>query len=172
MAQWSKAVRKFTLFISGQPVPKGRPRMSRYGGVYTPKRTQEAEENIASVVALAMRKQGITEPFDGPCKIEVRFYMRRSSKNKNTVFNTQRPDLDNLEKLLLDACSNMLWYDDSQVVWVEAVKMFTPNVNKGEGIFVCVSQLERMPWEVTKTYLQDASTSASGAQTSEAGAIT
>src|SRR5687767_1434534 len=39
--------RLFTVTITGNPVPKGRPRFSKSGHVYTPKETEVAERAIA-----------------------------------------------------------------------------------------------------------------------------
>jgi len=36
------------------------------------------------------------------------------------------PDLDNLEKTVMDACNGVIWADDSQIVWKRAIKKYGP----------------------------------------------
>jgi Holliday junction resolvase RusA-like endonuclease len=44
---------------------------------------------------------------------------------KNTTPHFTRPDGDNLEKHLNDACNNVLWDDDAQIVWLLRSKTWT-----------------------------------------------
>lgn len=37
---------------------------------------------------------------------------------------TKKPDLDNLEKLVKDACNKVIWYDDAQVCAVQKFKYY------------------------------------------------
>ena len=50
----------FEFIIPGEPVAKGRPKLSRYG-TYTPKKTKEYEEHIKQ----EWRKNGYKEPLKG-----------------------------------------------------------------------------------------------------------
>jgi hypothetical protein len=43
-------MKKHSQFIETKPIPKGRPRMTRSGRVYTPARTLESEEIIRSII--------------------------------------------------------------------------------------------------------------------------
>ena len=57
----------FTFVVQGRPVPKGRPRMTRRGRVYTPKESIVAEEHIAETI-------GEDAPtFDGPVSVTMIF---------------------------------------------------------------------------------------------------
>jgi Holliday junction resolvase RusA-like endonuclease len=51
------------------------------------------------------------KPFEGDIAVEMHFH--RADK--------RRCDVDNLQKLLLDACNGILWKDDSQIVEIKAV---------------------------------------------------
>lgn len=63
----------------------------------------------------------ITEPLSGPVVLRAHFILPRpKSKTKKTLPNPRyasesKPDLDNLEKALMDALTGIAWRDDSQV---------------------------------------------------------
>jgi Holliday junction resolvase RusA-like endonuclease len=90
--------------IPGDPVAKGRPRMSRTGRAYTPARTRQAESDLAVMLRV---ERGRESALDGPVVLVARFW--RGSR--------RRLDIDNLSKLLLDSGTKAgLWLDDSQIV--------------------------------------------------------
>jgi crossover junction endodeoxyribonuclease RusA len=93
------------LVIDGEPVSKQRPRFARNkgGGVYTPKNTKEAQQVIGWSIRSAYR-QLVPEP-DGAFWVVLHFYTK----------NRQRRDLDNMCKLVFDACNGLVWRDDAQV---------------------------------------------------------
>ena len=102
----------------GDPLSKQRPRLSlnKGGTVYTPKKTKEAEEAIAWQV-----KASSPALF---CDSETLFGIR-------LIFcqaTYQRRDIDNMVKLVLDSCDNVVWKDDNQVVEINAYKI--PNVGE------------------------------------------
>lgn len=74
------------IVIPGPPVPKGRPRSTRAGGVYTPQRTRDYEESVAWACRQARVAHGA-----GAVAVRIRFMARRG-----------RGDIDNLAKSVLD----------------------------------------------------------------------
>ena len=93
------------LTLTGEPEVKKRPRFGR-GKTYTPAETVAAEEAIR----WQLRAAGVRPVADVLLEVHVRF---RCSGWK-------RVDIDNLQKLLLDACNGFAWVDDSQVVHIDA----------------------------------------------------
>ena len=93
------------LTVPGEPVPKARARRSAAGGWYTPKETRDAEAAIAITVKAAMSRHGITLDDTSRFSVALAFY----------VTTKKRHDIDNLAKLVLDACNGIVWKDDSQV---------------------------------------------------------
>ena len=123
--------REITVVIPGEPVAQGRPKFSTFGGfprAYDPKKSKDAKQSIKFFVADAMRKQNLTA-LEGPIMLYAQFGIKLpvSQERKRTprprVWRTKKPDLDNLIKLIKDACSGVAFLDDNQVVKVSAEKI-------------------------------------------------
>lgn len=98
--------------VSGDPVPKGRPRMDpRSGHAYTPARTAVAEADLRERV-WALLPAGFA-PLTGELAVRLRFWLG----------NRRKRDLDNLQKLAWDALNGVVWIDDAQIKHVEATIM-------------------------------------------------
>jgi len=80
--------KNYSITVPGRPVPKGRPRLARNGGVYTPKTTVEYETTIANAW---YEKYGATE-LEGNLEVWCYFSTDRHAKQ----------DVDNLAKSVLD----------------------------------------------------------------------
>jgi crossover junction endodeoxyribonuclease RusA len=93
------------MIINIAPIPKGRPRFSRFGGVYTPQRTRDFEEAVKWKL-----KEVFKNPIDAEVEIQVHFYYKRDA------------DIDNFCKAFLDACNGVVFNDDRQVVCLIAKK--------------------------------------------------
>ena len=111
--------------VGGKPVGKARPRLGRGGRVYTPKATVKAERAVAA----AWRAQvGIRHT--GPVHVSLAngFAVPRSiakaerARRLATAWHTQKPDIDNVVKLVLDALNGVAYDDDTQVVAVSTTK--------------------------------------------------
>lgn len=103
------------------PTPKARPRIAN-GHAFTPNKTRYAEEAIAEMLksdgALLYEKRQ-------PLRVVVTFsVLRPKSTPKEFAFPHVRPDLDQYVKLVLDAANGILWFDDSQVVDIRAMKIY------------------------------------------------
>ena len=70
---------------------------------------------------VAIEAQFDGEILDGPVQLECTFAMPRPKRlmrkkdPEGEVWHTSRPDADNLIKAVKDACTGVLWKDDSQV---------------------------------------------------------
>jgi len=111
---------EFSFVVPGRPQPKGRPRMSRKGRVYTPKETVEAEKAYAQAV-------GDDPPvFHGPVTVEMTFCEEATYVTVRSLTQWQTPlrgDLDNYIKLCLDGCQRAgVIPNDRLVVQLKASK--------------------------------------------------
>ncbi|WP_418131421.1 RusA family crossover junction endodeoxyribonuclease [Variovorax sp. 278MFTsu5.1] len=107
--------------VPGEPVPKGRPRFGR-GRAYTPEATRDFAEWVEHHARVAMRGK---EPLSGPLALSFSaVYPIPSSWSKRRKeaalllpeWKPTRPDIDNLEKALCDACNSIVYRDDGQIV--------------------------------------------------------
>lgn len=107
-----------TLTIPGKPFAKQRVKFSRAtGSAYTPKETVSFEGTVGRIAA-----EHFPEPLEGPVVVTIRaiFEPPKSwSKKKREAHlygpHTQRPDLDNIEKAILDGLNRIAFADDGQV---------------------------------------------------------
>ncbi len=109
------------LSIPGDPVPKGRPRMTRSGRAYTPAKTQDAEDLVGWALRAALqgpRARGLV-------RLELAFRLSHR----------RRCDIDNLAKLVLDAGNLIVWEDDQQVAEL-SVRLERGSRNPGTDIRV------------------------------------
>lgn len=107
-----------TVFVPHKPVPKGRPRMTRRGRVFTPKRTLDAETLVAEA-------WGNNPKFTGEVGIVM---LLGSDGTLITVFPHEaepqklRGDIDNYVKTIMDGLNGKAWDDDKQVTYLVAEK--------------------------------------------------
>lgn len=116
----------YTFEIPGEAVPKGRPRMTKSGHVYTPQKTRDYE----AWVRLCWLQTG--QPMSlQPLQIRLEFLLpipksfskkQREAALAGVLLPTKKPDIDNLVKAVLDGLNGLAYRDDQQIVALEAVK--------------------------------------------------
>lgn len=94
-----------SIVLTGEPKSKARPRVG-FGRGYTPQTTRTAETDIGWQLRTVIRRPNETDDL----AVTLRFFSGTR----------RRTDLDNLVKLVLDACNGIVWRDDSQVVQLHA----------------------------------------------------
>lgn len=112
--------------IPGRPVPKGRPRMTKSGGVYTPKTTVDYEKIVAGAW---YDKYGMLS-LDGKLRVTINIHTDRHAKQ----------DVDNLAKSILDGMqrAGAFTHGDEQVYSLGAIKH---EATTDLGVWVSVTQL-------------------------------
>lgn len=122
-----------SIVIPGVPVPKGRPRLSTFGGharAYTPGKTRRYEDLIRLEGGRAMEERPLLV---GPLAVEVRAFVpipKSLNKTKTaaamagTLRPITRPDVDNYSKMI-DGLNGIAWDDDSQVVSLLSTKHYS-----------------------------------------------
>jgi Holliday junction resolvase RusA-like endonuclease len=142
-------MRAISFIVPGEPVAKGRPRVSARNGVarmYTPKKT-ENYENLVAMAAQQAMGNGI--PLEGPLLLEVTANVSipkskskkvQEAMRKGSIRPTKRPDLDNYLKAVSDGCNSVVYADDSQIVAIKASKFYSDK----PSLFVIISELDGM----------------------------
>ena len=137
-------------FVVGTPKPQGSKRAFMQPNAKRPTLIESAGEALkdwrASVRYTAAR-QG--KQITGPVKVQLRFVIQRPKGHYGTGRNAQalkpsapdmhdkKPDIDKLARAVLDGLSNVVFEDDSKVVWLEAWKTYAePNEHTGCEIYV------------------------------------
>jgi Holliday junction resolvase RusA-like endonuclease len=76
------------------------------------------------VVMAKTDRQVLSDMFDAPVAVGLRFYMPRPKSKKKAVFPTTKPDIDKLARAALDALSTVVFRDDAQVIALQARKVY------------------------------------------------
>ncbi len=108
--------------VSGNPIPKARARTVRKGGrtwSFTPKKVADWEKTVKQEAVKYFK-----QPFKGPVMVSIIFYLERPESRRKDVWVSTMPDLDNLEKAVLDALNNVAYEDDRFVVAKNAQKKY------------------------------------------------
>lgn len=103
-----------------EPVPKGRPRFTRFGRPYTPPDTAAFERIIAR---MAREQYGTRLPLGGALIVSIAFSFVRP-KTVKRILHTVKPDLDNLIKAVTDPMNKIVWNDDAQILKFEVAKNY------------------------------------------------
>lgn len=95
--------------IPGKPTGKARPRFGK-GTVYAEPKSKAREREISMLAKVAMIGR---KPFTGAVRVNIHLWM---------ADRMAKPDIDNAEKLILDAFNGIVWTDDKNVVEIHTTK--------------------------------------------------
>lgn len=127
-----------SFWAPGVPVPKGSAKAflhKQSGKVITRQDNADRQEPWASMIGLAAQQAGARVQ-DGPIEILITFRMPRLKSHFGTgknsaklkdgapVYHTVTPDLDKLERCVLDALTGIAWADDKQVAKIGSIKVY------------------------------------------------
>ncbi len=115
-------MRRVSFEVVGVPVAKSRPRVVTKGKrrfAYTPKKVREWEGHVREEAAKLFER-----PFDWPVVVSLIFYMPRPRSRRLDFWVPTTPDLDNLEKSVLDALNGVAYTDDRLVVAKSSSKRY------------------------------------------------
>lgn len=142
--------RPVSFFVEGEPVAQPRPKFAsrgKFGTAYTPgKLIKPWRDKVALIAASNVRGQ-----IKGAVEVVLKFNFERPKghfrsgkysdqlKPNAPVMHTQKPDIDNLEKAVLDALVKKgVIEDDSNVVWIQARKQWARPEKDVEGVLVTI----------------------------------
>ena len=128
---------KISFTVFGHPVPQGSLKSFVIPGkngkkprsilVADNKKQKPFRQEVSQTAMVEAAKIG-TKPLAGkhvPVRVELEFYLEKpASVKKSRLWPSVKPDADKLIRLVLDACTGILWQDDAQVVAISAVKCY------------------------------------------------
>ncbi len=129
------------IWISGKPVPKGRPRFARNGGVYTPKTTSDYEKRIAQAWR---EKYGDKRVEEKNLVIHVDVYLKRYSTT----------DVDNLLKIAMDGLQGVAFENDSCIKSAKVVKVQVDGPGTDEGMRIALFEFGDMIGSTSTVYVE------------------
>lgn len=112
------------IVIPGEPVAQPRHQVAN-GRAYIPaKHPIHAFKDSVRLIG----RQSISKPLEGPIGVSLTFVFARPKRLKKTrpdqTWKDTKPDIDNLEKAVLDALNGIAWNDDGQVAAVMKNKVW------------------------------------------------
>ena len=122
---------KIQFTIPGNPVPKARPRVTKSGHAYTPKKTSDYEKLVQIYAKQAMAGMN---PTTEAVRLTVRAFFpipkswTKAKKEKalnGDLKHTTKPDLSNIVKAVEDAMNGIVYKDDSQISEIVCVKRYS-----------------------------------------------
>ncbi|MDH4038397.1 MAG: RusA family crossover junction endodeoxyribonuclease [Candidatus Krumholzibacteria bacterium] len=113
---------RYTFTIPGPCVAKERPRVGKYGNVYTPSATKAYEKKVSQMALLAKVPE-----LSGPLRVRIVAHFTDKSKKPVAVAPMiTGADVDNMAKAVLDGLKGC--FNDRQVYRLEATKL----IGKGQ----------------------------------------
>ena len=125
-------IRELYFIIDGPIVPKGRPRFTKTGRTYTPKRTLDYEKKVE----LAYRTEYpaglafVNEPLEMILNVYMAIPKGVSKKKREQMLLHEYPalhngDVDNFLKSVADALNGVAYTDDCQIVCATVNKIWS-----------------------------------------------
>lgn len=138
-------IESFNFTINEKPEAYARERKGRGKHFYNPK--SAIIERYRSIMLKQLGKKGkarideiYTDALKGLSDVYVRLYcefyipipkndsvIKAAKKEMKQILPAQRPDIDNYQKLLLDAMHDVIYEDDCRVILMEGQKFFSIN---------------------------------------------
>lgn len=134
------------LKVLGKPIAKKRPRFFRRGDFVGTYSDQKTEESKFMMEIKAQLPEGYLKP-QGPVSIRLSFGMpvpksipkakARDIQGGALVYHDHKPDLDNLEKFVLDCLRDYVIGDDSTVVALRSFKHYSEE----PYTYICIDRI-------------------------------
>ena len=115
--------------IPGEPVPQGRPRVTKAGCVYYDAKTKDYREKVKQCAMMAQNgRDGLTGALVMICDFTYRppdsWPKNRRQEAITGKWHTGRKDTDNLCKSIADSCNGICYDDDSQIAVLIGTKQY------------------------------------------------
>ena len=114
------------LTVYGEAIPKGSTRAFVVNGKAITTNANKRTKDWQTLVSLAAQEQKPERPLDGAVDIVMFFYLPRpkSVSPKKRPFPTVKPDLDKLQRCILDSLTGIYFIDDAQVCDIQTSKRY------------------------------------------------
>lgn len=120
-----------TLELHGNPISQNRPRFARKGSYVSCYDDQaKLKEGYRWQIKSQFREEALTTPIS----LEILFFMpipksstaiKKRQMANGIIAHQKKPDLDNLQKFVLDCMNTMVFKDDSQICEIRYKKIYS-----------------------------------------------
>lgn len=141
-----------TFRVDGEPKAQPRPRAFAFHG-HVRMYDAGTSKGWKQLIAYAAKPHRPKTPFQGPLRINLHFWFARPKshygKRKGQLYikesaprsMTNKPDVDNLAKAVMDALTDVgMWADDAQIIITEITKRWSDDGL--QGVDVEIEELE------------------------------
>lgn len=120
-----------TLDLYGAPIAQKRPRIFKNGNKMI---AWDPDSKLKEGFKWQIKSQYRDEPLTCPIAMDVTFYMpipestsgiKKRQMVNGVIYHIKRPDIDNMEKAILDILNGIVLKDDSQIVELRAKKIYS-----------------------------------------------
>ncbi len=124
-----KSVISVELF--GVPVAQARPRFARKGKFVS---CYDIQSKLKDGYKWQIRSQFREKPLTTPLGLDIIFFMpipksassiKKRQMENGIIAHTKKPDIDNLQKFVLDCLNKLAFEDDSQIIEIRAKKIYS-----------------------------------------------
>lgn len=142
-----------SLDIFGTPIPQKRPRFSRKGAST---HCYDEQKTLKEGYRWQIRSQFRAQPLLIPLGLDLLFFMpipaslssvKKKQMENGLIGHVKKPDLDNLQKFLLDCMNGLVFKDDSQVCEIRAKKIYSSKPGTTVRIIPLASEKRDMLYE-------------------------
>ncbi len=138
----------------GQPVPWARTQIRTGAGkpqLFMPQKTRTYHSALRYAAQQAMTGNLLIGPLSMSIVVRIPFLqswsqIQQKRARNNEVLPTKRPDLDNYEKMVMDALQGVVYVDDSQIVYKISSKIYSER----PGVRIEVSQYKMLELEADR----------------------
>ena len=129
--------RTLQFFVAGVPIPKGSTKSfaikskktGKYRAVTTAanNKTKPWQQEIAFAAAREKQLSKVRDLWGGPITLTIHFGMKKPVRHpkRHSIPHITKPDLDKLERTVLDALTDVVYFDDAQVNEVHKRKEYS-----------------------------------------------
>lgn len=133
-------------FVPGEPKAKARanhskPFMGKDGKMGIRSYVDDKTASYQAKVRHYLLQVCPDEPLDCPLSLNMQFVFLKPKTAKKRAYPAVKPDLDNLEKAVMDALNKLAYTDDARVVTKASLKAYTDDPKK-EGVWVQLAIVE------------------------------
>ena len=129
------------IFVPGIPKPKGSVSafpIKRKDGTVGTSIVHRAGAWEGTVATAASKQWPRAQPLEGAVTLRIRYLMPRpkTAKPSKRPYPHVRPDIDKLERAVLDGLTGVVFADDAQVVAIDHRKLYADGCSPGVEVIV------------------------------------